>query len=45
VLDAERTLLGAQDQRALGRADATSALVAVYRAFAGAAPRAPSAPR
>lgn len=46
VLDAERTLLAAQDQRALGHRDATSALVALYRAFAGtSALRVTSAPR
>ncbi|HEU5171882.1 MAG TPA: TolC family protein [Gemmatimonadales bacterium] len=35
VLDAERTLLEAQDQLAQGRTDATTALVAVYRALGG----------
>ena len=35
VLDAERTLLVAQDQRALGRNDATGALVALFRALSG----------
>ena len=39
VLDAQRTLLIAQDQRAVGRADATAALVAVYRAMAGSGAR------
>lgn len=36
VLDAERTLLDRQDARALGRMEATTALVAVYRALGGA---------
>jgi NodT family efflux transporter outer membrane factor (OMF) lipoprotein len=36
VLDAERTLLEAQDRLALGRTQATTALVAVYRATGGA---------
>ncbi|MQA91735.1 MAG: efflux transporter outer membrane subunit [Gemmatimonas sp.] len=35
VLDAERTQLEAQDRLALGRAEATAALVAVYRAMGG----------
>jgi outer membrane protein, multidrug efflux system len=35
VLDAERTLLEAQDRLALGRTEAAAALVAVYRATAG----------
>ena len=35
VLDAERTMLEAQDRLALGRADAASALVGVYRALGG----------
>jgi multidrug efflux system outer membrane protein len=35
VLDAERTLLEAQDRLALGRREATTLLVAVYRAFGG----------
>jgi outer membrane protein TolC len=35
VLDAERTLLEAQDRLALGRTQATGALVAVYRATGG----------
>jgi NodT family efflux transporter outer membrane factor (OMF) lipoprotein len=45
VLDAERTLLAAQDQRALGRSDATGALVALFRALAGTDPRETGAPR
>jgi NodT family efflux transporter outer membrane factor (OMF) lipoprotein len=36
VLDAERTLLDRQDERALGRTEATTGLVAVYRALGGA---------
>ena len=36
VLDAERSLLAAQDQLARGRTDAVTALVAVYRATGGA---------
>jgi NodT family efflux transporter outer membrane factor (OMF) lipoprotein len=36
VLDAERTLLDAQDRRAAGHAEATARLVAVYRALGGA---------
>ena len=36
VLDAERTLLEAQDRLAAGRTGATTALVAVYRALGGA---------
>ena len=36
VLDAERTLLEAQDRLALGRTQASAALVAVYRATGGA---------
>ena len=36
VLDAERTMLEAQDRRAVGRAAAALALVAVYRAVGGA---------
>lgn len=36
VLDAERTLLEAQDRLAVGRTQAAAALVAVYRATAGA---------
>ena len=39
VLDAERTLLEAQDRLAVGRSSATSALVAVYRSLGGAPPR------
>ena len=35
VLDAERTLLEAQDRRAAGHADAAAKLVAVYRALGG----------
>ena len=35
VLDAERTLLEAQDRRSTGRTDATSALIAIYRALGG----------
>jgi outer membrane protein, multidrug efflux system len=35
VLDAERTLLEAQDRLALGRTEAAAALVAVYRATGG----------
>ena len=38
VLDAERTLLDAQDRRALGRLNATGGLVAVYRALGGGWP-------
>jgi len=38
VLDAERTLLEAQDRLAVGRAEATAGLVGVYRALGGAAP-------
>lgn len=38
VLDAERTLLEAQDRRALGRIAATTALVAVYRSLGGTWP-------
>ena len=37
VLDAERSLLAAQDQLAQGRTDAITALVAVYRALGGGA--------
>ena len=37
VLDAERTLLEAQDRLALGRTQASAALVAVYRATGGGA--------
>jgi NodT family efflux transporter outer membrane factor (OMF) lipoprotein len=36
VLDAERTLLEAQDRAALGRREATSSLISVYRALGGA---------
>jgi len=36
VLDAERTMLEAQDRLSLGRTQATTALVAVYRATGGA---------
>lgn len=36
VLDAERTLLEAQDRAAAGRTDATNWLVSVYRALGGA---------
>jgi NodT family efflux transporter outer membrane factor (OMF) lipoprotein len=36
VLDAERTMLEAQDRLALGRTEAASALVVVYRATGGA---------
>lgn len=36
VLDAERTMLEAQDRLSLGRTQATAALVAVYRATGGA---------
>lgn len=36
VLDAERTLLDRQDERAQGRTDAATGLVAVYRALGGA---------
>ena len=35
VLDAQRTVLDAQDRLALGRTDATTALVEVYRAIGG----------
>lgn len=38
VLDAERTMLEAQDRLATGRADAASAFVGVYRALGGAWP-------
>jgi len=38
VLDAERTMLQAQDQLATGRTAATTGLVAVYRALGGAIP-------
>jgi outer membrane protein, multidrug efflux system len=38
VLDAERTMLQAQDQLATGRTAATTRLVAVYRALGGAIP-------
>jgi outer membrane protein TolC len=34
-LDAQRSLLVAQDQLAQGRTDAITALVAVYRAYGG----------
>jgi outer membrane protein TolC len=36
VLDAERTMLEAQDRLALGRTQAAAALVNVYRATGGA---------
>ncbi|MEO6527333.1 MAG: TolC family protein [Gemmatimonadaceae bacterium] len=36
VLDAERTLLERENERAMGRTDAETSLVAVYRAFGGA---------
>jgi len=36
VLDAERTLLDRENERAVGRTDAETALVAVYRALGGA---------
>jgi NodT family efflux transporter outer membrane factor (OMF) lipoprotein len=39
VLDAERTLLDAQNRRAVGHAEATARLVAVYRALGGAVDR------
>jgi NodT family efflux transporter outer membrane factor (OMF) lipoprotein len=45
VLDAERTLLDAQDRRALGRTDATAGLVAVYRALGGSWPITTTGPR
>jgi len=35
VLDAQRTVLDAQDRLAQGRTDATTALVEVYRAIGG----------
>ncbi|PYP38286.1 MAG: hypothetical protein DMD48_09960 [Gemmatimonadetes bacterium] len=38
VLDAERTMLEAQDRLAAGRTTATTGLVAVYRALGGALP-------
>ncbi|MGH7574012.1 MAG: efflux transporter outer membrane subunit [Longimicrobiales bacterium] len=38
VLDAERTLLEAQDRSAAGRTDATNWLVSVYRALGGVRP-------
>jgi outer membrane protein TolC len=38
VLDAERSLLAAQDQLAQGRTEATIGLVALYRALGGAVP-------
>jgi outer membrane protein, multidrug efflux system len=41
VLDAERTLLDAQDRRASGRTEANTTLVGVYRALGGAWPGAP----
>jgi len=37
VLDAERTMLDAQDRRAAGRTAATTGLVAVYRSLGGGA--------
>lgn len=40
VLDAERTLLEAQDRRAQGRTDARASLVGVYRALEGTGPAA-----
>ena len=42
VLDAERTLLEAQDRRALGRTNATTGLVSVYRALGGGWPTPPA---
>jgi len=39
VLDAERTLLEAQDQLAAGRTAATTSLVDVYRALGGTWPK------
>jgi outer membrane protein, multidrug efflux system len=38
VLDAERTMLDAQNQLAGGRTDATTAYVAVYKALGGTLP-------
>lgn len=38
VLDAERTMLEAQDRLAAGRTSATTSLVALYRALGGAVP-------
>ena len=38
VLDAERTMLEAQDRLAAGRTAATTSLVALYRALGGALP-------
>jgi outer membrane protein TolC len=35
VLDAERTLLEVQDRLALGRTDANTSLIGVYRALGG----------
>ena len=40
VLDAERTLLEAQDRRAQGRTDALTALISVYRSLGGRLPEA-----
>ncbi len=45
VLDAERTLLDAQDQRDVGRTAAVNALVQVYRALGGAWPALETGPR
>jgi NodT family efflux transporter outer membrane factor (OMF) lipoprotein len=39
VLDAERTLLDAQDRRALGRTEAAASLIALYRALGGEWPQ------
>jgi NodT family efflux transporter outer membrane factor (OMF) lipoprotein len=44
VLDAERTLLEAQDRLAVGRSGATAALVAVYRALGGTPPASVTTP-
>ena len=45
VLDAERSLLEAQDRSALGQTHAAAALVAVYRAVGGALPTSPAGSR
>jgi outer membrane protein TolC len=45
VLDAERTLLEAEDRRALGRTEASTGLVGVYRALGGTWPLPADQPR
>lgn len=45
VLDAERTLLEAQDRRAQGRTDSVTALIGVYRALGGTWPMPAAGPR